>query len=162
MSLVCGKSMVYFSLYGIFSFFLVGLLPLVFNIPHKASLGVLAVMLIPYICATSFLGLTLSRWYTDAEAPILGIAFFSIGLIFLSGVSYPLELMPWYWQAVHCIIPAAPAVLAFVKLNSMEASLTDVHSELLILYAQTIIYFFLAVAVYKDKLQQEATNYKHS
>lgn len=156
LSLVCGKSATYIFLYGIFAFFLIGFLPLVFNIPHRASGYALVAMLVPYISGTSFLGLTLSRWYTDAEAPILVIAFFSIGLIFLSGVSYPLELMPWYWQATHYIIPAAPAVLAFVKLNSMGASLADVQSELLILYIQAIVYFFLAVAVYKDKLHRVA------
>ena len=46
------------------------------------------------------------------------IAFFSVGLIFLSGVSYPLELMPWYWRAAHYVFPAAPGTLAFVKVNS--------------------------------------------
>lgn len=158
LSLVCGKSATYLVLYGIFAFFLIGFLPLVFNIPHRASGYALAAMLVPYICATSFLGLTLSRWYTDAEAPILIIAFFSIGLIFLSGVSYPLELMPWYWQAVHYIVPAAPAVLAFVKLNSMGASLADVQGELLVLYIQAIVYLFLAVAVYKGKLHRVSSD----
>lgn len=158
LSLVCGKSVTYIVLYGIFAFFLVGLLPLVFDIPHRASGYALVAMLVPYICATSFLGLALSRWYTDAEAPILGIAFFSIGLIFLSGVSYPLELMPWYWQAAHYIIPAAPAVLAFVKLNSMGASLADAQGQLLILYIQAAVYLLLAVAVYRDKLRRVASD----
>lgn len=76
-------------------------------------------MMVPYLMATSFFGLAASRFFTDSEAPLLMIAFFSVGLIFLSGVSYPLELMPWYWRMIHYIIPAAPATLAFVKLNSM-------------------------------------------
>lgn len=57
------------------------------------------------------------------------IAFFSVGLIFLSGVSYPLELMPWYWRAAHYIFPAAPGTLAFVKANSMGASVSDIRPE---------------------------------
>lgn len=152
MSLVCGKSLAYAFLYGIFSFFLVGLLPLIFDIPHGASWGVLAMLLVPYILATSFLGLAMSRWYTDAEAPVLLIAFFSIGLIFLSGVSYPLELMPWYWKAAHYVIPAAPAVLAYVQLGSMDASLHDVWPQLLALYVQMVVYFILAVCTYRGKM----------
>lgn len=152
MSLVCGKSLAYAFLYGIFSFFLVGLLPLIFDIPHGASWGALAMLLVPYILATSFLGLAMSRWYTDAEAPVLLIAFFSIGLIFLSGVSYPLELMPWYWKAAHYVIPAAPAVLAYVQLGSMDASLHDVWPQLLALYVQMVVYFILAVCTYRGKM----------
>ena len=152
LALVCGKSLAYGVLYGVFAFFLTGFLPLIFEIPHAASGLGLMVLMVPYILSTSFLGLALSRWYTDPEAPILLIAFFSIGLIFLSGVSYPLELIPWYWQIAHCLIPAAPAVLAFVKLSSMEASLHDITPELAMLCVQTTVYFLLAVVVYYRKL----------
>ena len=151
-ALVCGKTLTYAVLYGIFAFFLVGLLPLIFDIPRGASWGTLAVLLIPYILGTSFLGLALSHWYTDAEAPILLIAFFSIGLIFLSGVSYPLELIPWYWRAVHYIIPAAPAVLAYVQMSAMEATLHDVWPQLLALWVQMGVYFVLAVWTYHSKI----------
>ena len=151
LSIVCGKTITYAMLYAIFAFFLVGLLPLIFDIPHTASWGAMAVLLIPYILGTSFLGLALSRWYADAEAPILLIAFFSIGLIFLSGVSYPLELIPWYWRVVHYVIPAAPAVLAYVQLSGMDASLSDVCPQLVSLYVQTGVYFVLAVWTYCSK-----------
>lgn len=153
LSLVCGKSITYALLYAVFSLFLLGALPLLFDIPHAASGLSLTVLLVPYILSTSFLGLALSRWYSDAEAPILLIAFFSIGLIFLSGVSFPLELMPWYWRAVHYVIPAAPATLAFVKLSAMEASLRDIAPELITLCVQTITYLLLAVATYRRKLR---------
>ena len=153
LALVCGKSFTYAVLYGIFVFFLVGLLPQFFDIPHGASWGALAALLIPYIWSTAFLGLALSRWYTDAEAPVLLIAFFSIGLIFLSGVSYPFELLPWYWQVVHYLIPAAPAVLAYVQLCAMDATLHDVWPQLLALWGQTAVYLTLAVWVYRRKLR---------
>lgn len=153
LSSVCGKSLAYVLLYGVFSLFLLGTLPLLFDIPHAASGVSLTVLLVPYILSTSFLGLALSRWYPDAEAPILLIAFFSVGLVFLSGVSYPLELMPWYWRAVHYVIPAAPATLAFVKLSAMEASLRDITPELVALWAQTLAYLSLAVAVYRSKVR---------
>ena len=153
LALVCGKSLTYAVLYGIFAFFLVGMLPLLFDIPHGASWDALAALLIPYIWSTAFFGLALSRWYTDAEAPVLLIAFFSIGLIFLSGVSYPFELLPWYWQAVHYLIPAAPAVLAYVQLSAMDATLHDVWPQLLALWGQTAVYLILAVWVYRRKLR---------
>jgi ABC-2 type transport system permease protein len=152
LSLVCGKSLTYVVLYALFALFLLGILPPVFALPHRASVWSLAVLLVPYLCSTSFLGLALSRWYTDAEAPVLLITFFSIGLIFLSGVSYPFELMPWYWQCAHYLIPAAPAVLAFIELNSMGATLQDVAPSIVALVLQSLVYFICAVMVYRRKL----------
>lgn len=152
--LVAGKSFVYCGLYAIFAFFLLGLLPHFFSIPNIGNGLYIVALLIPYLIATSFLGLAASRYFTDSEAPLLMIAFFSVGLIFLSGVSYPLELMPWYWQAAHYILPAAPGTLAFVKLNSMGASMADIRPEYITLWIQVIVYFCLAVGVYKAKVQR--------
>ena len=155
LSLVCGKTLTYAVLYLLFALFLVGLLPLLFDIPHGASWSALALLLVPYVVSTALLGLALSRWYADAEAPVLLIAFFSIGLIFLSGVSYPLELMPWYWRVAHYLIPAPPAVLAYVALTAMDATPRDVWPQLLTLYVQVPVYLALALWTYRDLLRAE-------
>lgn len=151
---VLGKMLVYSSLYAVFSLFLLGLLPHFFSIPHIGNGGDIALMIVPFLMSSSFLGLTASRYFTDAEAPLLLIAFFSVGLIFLSGISYPLELMPWYWRAVHYLLPAAPGTLAFVKLNSMGANLADIRPEFTALWMQTLVYFLTSVWVYRQKLKK--------
>lgn len=151
--LVAGKTFVYCGLYAIFAYFLLGLLPHFFSIPNIGNGLYIVAIMIPYLLATSFFGLAASRYFTDSEAPLLMIAFFSVGLIFLSGVSYPLELMPWYWRAVHYIIPAAPGTLAFVKLNSMGASMADIRPEYITLWIQVAVYFCLSVWVFKMKLR---------
>ena len=151
--IVAGKTSVYCALYAIFAFFLLGLLPHFFSIPNIGNGLYIVLLLIPYLMATSFLGLAASRYFTDSEAPLLMIAFFSVGLIFLSGVSYPMELMPWYWKAAHYILPAAPGTLAFVKLNSMGASMADIRPEYITLWIQVFIYFIISIWVYKKKLE---------
>ena len=143
--IVSGRTFVYVMLYVVFSMFLLGLLPHIFSIPNIGSGWDIVTMMIPFLLATSFFALAVSRWFTDSEAPLLMIAFFSVGYIFLSGVSYPLELMPWYWQAAHYVFPVAPAVLAFVKLNSMGGSLADIWPQMLTLWIQVIIYGAWAV-----------------
>lgn len=151
--IVVGKTFVYCSLYAVFSFFLLGLLPYFFSIPNIGNGLYIILLLIPYLLATSFLGLAASRYFTDSEAPLLMIAFFSVGLIFLSGVSYPLELMPWYWRIAHYIFPAAPGTLAFIKLNSMGASMADIKTEYVTLWIQVIVYFIMSIGVYNKKLK---------
>lgn len=143
--IVSGRTFVYVMLYAVFSLFLLGLLPHIFSIPHIGHGMDIITMMIPFLLATSFFALAVSRWFTDSEAPLLMIAFFSVGYIFLSGVSYPLELMPWYWQAAHYIFPVAPAALAFVKLNSMGAGIAGIMPQMLTLWIQVIVYGALAL-----------------
>ena len=151
--IVIGKTFVYCMLYAVFALFLLGLMPVIFSLPDIGLRYEIVMLMIPYLLATSFFGLAASVFFTDSDAPLLMIAFFSVGLIFLSGVSYPLELMPWYWRMAHYILPAAPATLAFVKLNSMGADMADIQPEYITLWIQVIVYFGLSVWVYKKKLE---------
>jgi ABC-2 type transport system permease protein len=151
-SVVIGKALVYVSIYAVFSVFLLGFLPMLFGLPHLADAWLLVQLLVPYLFATSFFGLACSPFFKDSDAPLLLIAFFSVGLLFLSGISYPLELMPWPWRILHCLIPAPVGVLAFVKANSMGASLADIQGEWLLLWLQCVVYFCLACMAYRKTL----------
>lgn len=154
MRFVTGKTFVYMLLYAVFSLFLLGLIPLIFDLPDIGNTWNIIMLLIPFLMATSFFGLTASLFFTDSDAPLLMIAFFSVGLIFLSGVSYPLELMPWYWKLSHYLIPAAPATLAYVKLNSMGASMAGIHTEYITLWIQCAVYFLSACLVYRYNIRK--------
>lgn len=59
-SVVIGKSFTYLAFYALFSIFLLGLLPLVFQLPHLAYPWKIVALMIPYILATSFFGLACS------------------------------------------------------------------------------------------------------
>lgn len=153
-AVVIGKSFTYLVFYALFSVFLLGLLPLVFQLPHLAHPWEIAALMIPYILATSCFGLACSAFFSDSDAPLLLIAFFSVGLIFLSGVSYPLELMPWYWQWAHYVIPAAPGTLAFVKINSMGANMAEISQQYIVLWIQCIVYFIMACRAYRYNIRK--------
>ena len=151
---VIGKTFVYGMLYAVFALFLLGLIPLMFGLPDIGNPLYVIMLMIPFLLATSFFGLTASLFFTDSDAPLLMIAFFSVGLIFLSGVSYPIELMPWYWKMAHYLIPAAPATMAYVKLNSMGASMSEIQSEYITLWVQCAFYFVTACLVYRYNIRK--------
>lgn len=152
-NIVIGKSVVYVGFYALFAFFLLGLLPLVFDLPHLASPLLLIQLMIPYLFATAFFGLACSPCFKDSDAPLLFIAFFSVGLLFLSGISWPLELMPWPWRLLHCLLPAPVGVLAFVKATSMGADISDISREMLLLWGQCAVYFIVACWVYQRRIR---------
>ena len=153
MNIVIGKSVVYVGFYALFSVFLLGLLPLLYDLPHLASPLLLIQLLTLYLFATVFFGLSCSIFFKDSDAPLLLIAFFSVGLLFLSGISWPLELMPWPWRILHCLIPAPVGVLAFVKANSMGADISDISREMMLLWGQCFGYFVLACWVYQRRIR---------
>lgn len=157
MRIVAGKTFVYTMLYAVFALFLLGLIPLIFDLPAIGNALNIVMLLIPFLLATSFFGLTASLVFTDSDAPLLMIAFFSVGLIFLSGVSYPLELMPWYWKAAHYLLPATPATLGYVKLNSMGASMAGIQTEYITLWIQCAVYFVTACWVYRYNVRKAST-----
>ena len=153
MKIVIGKSVVYVGFYALFAIFLLGLLPLVFDLPHLASPLLLIRLMIPYLFATAFFGLACSSCFKDSDAPLLLIAFFSVGLLFLSGISWPLELMPWPWRLLHCLLPAPVGVLAFVKAISMGADISDISREMILLWGQCAVYFIVACWVYQRRIR---------
>lgn len=153
LSIVIGKTVVYVGFYALFALFLLGLLPLLYDLPHLASPLVLIQLLTPYLYATAFFGLACSPFFKDSDAPLLLIAFFSVGLLFLSGISWPLELMPLPWRILHYLLPAPVGVLAFIKANSMGASIVDINQELLVLWMQCIGYFLISCLVYRRILK---------
>ena len=153
MNIVIGKSVIYVGFYALFSVFLLGLLPLIYDLPHLASPLLLIQLLTPYLFATAFFGLSCSVFFKDSDAPLLLIAFFSVGLLFLSGISWPLELMPWPWRLLHCLIPAPVGVLAFVKANSLGADWGDISREMILMWGQCAVYFILACSSYRRILR---------
>ncbi len=159
-NIVIGKSVVYVGFYALFAIFLLGLLPLVFDLPHLASPLLLIQLMIPYLLATAFFGLACSPFCKDSDAPLLLIAFFSVGLLFLSGISWPLELMPWPWRLIHCLLPAPVGVLAFVKATSMGADISDISREMILLWGQCAVYFIVACWVYQRRIRY--TNFKQA
>ena len=149
--IVLGKAFANVMIYSVFSVFFLGLLPMIFHLPHLGDSFDIIVMMIPYLFASVFFCLSLSPFYTDSDMPLFIIVFMSVPLVFLSGISYPLELMPWHWKIFHYLIPTAPATLAFVKLDCMGGDLTNIRPEMITLWIQCAVYFVAAVLVRRVK-----------
>ena len=149
--IVLGKTFANVMIYSVFSVFFLGLLPMIFHLPHLGDSFDIIVMMIPYLFASVFFCLSLSPFYTDSDMPLFIIVFMSVPLVFLSGISYPLELMPWHWKIFHYLIPTAPTTLAFVKLDCMGGDLTNIRPEMITLWIQCAVYFVAAVLVRRVK-----------
>ena len=146
---VSGKALCYAMIYAVMGAYLSMVIPRMFTFPSLANgLDLLAVML-PYLLACVFFGLTVSCLVRYRENVMLIMVFVSVPLLFLSGVSWPISSMPGFWQGISWIFPSTFGIRAFVKVNSMGAEVSQVLPELRILWLQAAIYFGVACLVYQ-------------
>ena len=154
-SIVLGKILAYFIIFSIISTFMLGLLPIIFDLPHIGKPYTIVFMMIPFLIASAGFALCLLPLYTDSEKPLIFIVFMSIILLFFSGISYPLELMSWYWKIMHYIFPAASAALCFVKINTMGADISQILPEITTLWTQSIVYLIISILVFKFSIKKK-------
>ncbi len=152
--IILGKAITNVMIYSVFAVFFLGLLPKIFHLPHLGNSLDIIIMIIPYLFASAFFCICLSPFFTDADMPLFIIVFMSVPLVFLTGISYPLELMPWHWKIFHYLIPVAPATMAFVKIDCMGGDLTNVRPEMITLWIQCVVYFFIAILIWRNKKSQ--------
>jgi ABC-2 type transport system permease protein len=154
MRIVWGKTLCYFMIYAVMGFWLTIAVPHIFHFLQLASWQSIMALLLPYILACIFFGMTVSCMVKYRENVMLLMVFVSVPLLFMTGISWPQSNIPAFWQGVSWIFPSTFAARAYVRLNSMGASLSDVYLEYSILWLHTIVYFTLACLVYRYQTQQ--------
>jgi ABC-2 type transport system permease protein len=102
-----------------------------------------------YTMASIFFGMTVSCLVRYRENVMLIMVFVSVPLLFLTGVSWPQSSIPSYWQGVSWLFPSTFGVRAFIRVNSMGASISQVLPELRILWIQAAAYLGMACLVYR-------------
>jgi ABC-2 type transport system permease protein len=150
--IVGGKALAYLMIYAIMGIWLVAVVPRLFNFPHLATWQSLLAIMVPYILACIFFGMVVSCIVRYRENVMLLMVFISVPLLFVTGVSWPQSNMPAFWQGVSWVFPSTFGVRAYVRMNSMGATLGDVITEYRVLWLQTFIYFCLACAVYRYQI----------
>ena len=150
--IVLGKAMCYLMIYAVMGTWLVVIVPKMFHFPQLATGHTLLVLMIPYTLACIFFGMVVSCMVKYRENVMLLMVFVSIPLLFMTGVSWPQSNLPGMWQGVSWLFPSTFGARAYVRLNSMGASLGDVLTEYRILWIHVACYFFLTLCVYRFQI----------
>lgn len=110
--------------------YVLGVVPRIFGLPHLASWNDFALFAVPFLLAIISFAQFVSTLVRHRESVILLIVFTSIPLLFLSGVSWPSPSIPAFWRVVGQAFPSTFGINAYVRLQSMGASLPDVRHEI--------------------------------
>lgn len=152
--IVMGKALCYFMIYALVAAYLTMILPSLFHFPLLGSLRSLIGLMVPYILACIFFGITLSCLVRYRENVMLLVVVTSLPFLFLSGISWPSEGIPAFWKGISWLLPSTFGVKGYIAVNSMGATLQDISHEYFVLWAQSLIYFFTSCLFYKVQIDR--------
>lgn len=152
--IVLGRAGAYWGIYAIISAYLVCIIPLIFNLVHIWQWKTLLPFMSIYITACVFFSMTLSILSCDRESLILVFVFMSIPLLFMSGLSWPVQSMPLIWKTLSHLFPSTFGITGYIRISEMGAVTTDVHYELIALCVQSIVYFMTTCILYRRRYRK--------
>jgi ABC-2 type transport system permease protein len=154
---IIGKSICYFLLYASWSFFILMLIPLGFNLPHIGIPFDILMLLIPFLLASIFFSMTVSVFMPHRETGMVIFMFMSLILLFLSGVSWPQSNINGFWKAFAWIFPSTSGVQAYIKINTLGADIHHISFEYMTLWVQTAVYFATTCWAYFWQIKKTKT-----
>ena len=152
MKIVLGKSSCYFMIYCVMSAYITMAVPYFFNFTMLARPADLFWLLLPYLLAVIFFGMTLSCLVRYRENVMLLVVFTSIPFLFLTGASWPQSNIPGVWQGFSWLIPSTFGVRGYLRIASMGATFNDILPEVRALWIQATVYFITTCLVYRYQI----------
>ncbi len=159
--IVWGKALCYLMIYAVMGAWLTCAVPRLFHFPQLATWTTLFALMLPYTLACIFFGMVVSCMVKYRENVMLLMVFISVPLLFMTGVSWPQASIPGMWQGVSWLFPSTFGVRAYIRLNTMGATLSDVAFEYHILWLHVLVYFLLACAVYRFQIYRARQDVRH-
>ncbi|MBE6244498.1 MAG: ABC transporter permease [Bacteroidales bacterium] len=146
---ILGQAAAYLIIYSIVSAYILILVPRMFGLPHYASAWDIYRLVFPFLLAVIFFSQTWSVFIRNRETGMVMFLFFSVILLFLSGLTWPLSSFPAFWKYFSYIFPATFGVEGYIKINCMGADFSVINTEFVALWIQAIIYFVTACFSYR-------------
>jgi ABC-2 type transport system permease protein len=122
---------------------------IVFDFEMRGSYAnFIAFSIISLICMFGF-GMAIAGWAKDATqaAPLTQII--AVPMMFLSGVFFPVFLMPEWLQSITAYIPLTPIVDGLRLILTEGKTILDLGSQLSIIAIWTILIYFLAFRIFR-------------
>lgn len=153
---VLGAGLAYAAIYFMHLMLFFAVVYRVYDLPHRGSMPVTALFLVPFLLAVTFLGLAISRLFRERETAMLVLLFSSLPALFISGFSFPAESMPTWTRAVAQLLPSTHGIPGAVRVLQMGATLADVRPLWITLWILAGAYFALALVTLRPRTRAVA------
>ena len=115
---------------------------------HGSILLVFALLLLGVFSFVG-LGVVLTSFAKDQETAVMMMTTIMFPMMFLSGVFFPIEQMPWFMQAISRFLPLTYVADSLRKVMVLGAGIPELSFELSILIIFGIVMTAIAVPVFK-------------
>lgn len=157
--IVLGRSLCYIPVHIANSFYILGIVPLMFGFNRMAHFPDLLAFMVPYLLAVAFMAQVVSHFVRTRESSMMVIMFSSLIFLFISGISWPWAAEPVFWKAVGCLVPSTLGINGFIRMTNEGARLSQVSFEYIGLWIQAAFYLILAMAVMRSDIRKSCADF---
>src|SRR5665647_400200 len=121
----------------------------IFGVAIQGSILLVFALLLLGVFSFVGLGIVITSFTKDQETAQMLMMTLMFPMMFLSGVFFPIQLMPWYMQNISKLLPLTYASDALRKVMVLGAGVSQIATELIILTAFGIVMIAIALPVFK-------------
>jgi ABC-2 type transport system permease protein len=122
---------------------------LLFGVTVHGSIVLVFALLLLGVFSFVGLGVVLTSFAKDQETAVMMMTTIMFPMMFLSGVFFPIEQMPWFMQGIAKFLPLTYVADSLRKVMVLGASIPEITSELSILIVFGLVMIAIAVPVFK-------------
>jgi len=121
----------------------------IFGVTIQGSILLVFALLLLGVFSFVGLGIVITSFTKDQETAQMLMMTLMFPMMFLSGVFFPIQQMPWYMQTISQFLPLTYASDALRKVMVLGAGIPQIASELLILITFGVVMIAIAVPVFR-------------
>lgn len=149
-----GRIVAYISIYVLVFGLYILLLHYVYGLPDLATNGTLLIFALVFLISTAAFALAVSTLFTKIDEVFLLVVPMSMILFFMSGISWPKELIPEFLRGIAHALPATIAMIGLTKITQMGTPLNLMLFELGNFAVLALIYLSLHIGHHYFVLKQ--------
>jgi ABC-2 type transport system permease protein len=148
-SIILGKTIAQ-SVRGVIQGMVVMLLALVlFGVTINGSIVLAILLLLLGVFSFIGIGIVITSVASDEETAQTFMMVLQFPMMFLSGVFFPIQQMPWYMQDISMILPLSYATQAMRKVVVLGAGVGDILPEVAVLLIVGIVLLLVSIPLFK-------------
>ncbi|MEM2899722.1 MAG: ABC transporter permease [Thermoplasmata archaeon] len=121
----------------------------IFGITIHGSLALAYLLMLLGVFSFIGLGIVLTSFASDEETAMMVMTAIQFPMMFLSGVFYPIQQMPWFMQIIAKFLPLTYAVDAMRKVIVLGAGLEDIFLDVMVLLIFGLVMLAIAVPAFR-------------
>lgn len=149
LSIILGKTFAQMARGILQGVLILGLAVILFGVIVQGSILLVFGLLLLGVFSFVGLGVVLTSFAKDQETAVMIMTTIMFPMLFLSGVFFPIEQMPWFMQSISKILPLTYLVDALRKVMVLGAGITALTTELAVLIIFGTVMIMIAVPVFK-------------